>query len=246
MYIDMLSNLNIGYYFSDKSYINKLTPITKIICLCIFILTLLFGNNFFGTGILILFILYIIINTNIPLKYFIDIIRRVKLFFFLLFLLMIVIHIPIEFTFCFNINVLLLLIYVTILTVTTSICELNYSFQKLFKNLDEINLSLILNFVPYYINKINDIYFIYLSRGINLKELGLKDRFCEIINVRKRALKITLYKFKIIRRSMIFKYYDLNKNKANLRSNAWTWFDFYLIVIHFIVFILVVMGGVIL
>ena len=76
----MLSDITLGQYFPEESFIHKLDPRSKILMIIAYIASIFIINNFTGYLILGVFLIVCIVNTRIPVKFMIKGLKPVVFF----------------------------------------------------------------------------------------------------------------------------------------------------------------------
>ena len=242
----MLDNIIIGKYYNTKSDIHDLNPATKIVCMLVFIISLLLVNDINIIFIMFTFELIIFFVTNIPLKIFYKSIMNLK------YLLLFVIFINI-FTGNNLINTLTLLIKIIGITLYANIFILTTTSNSILKGLNyllspltlfgikteviSLIISLALQFIPITIEEANRILKSLKARGLSddssfsSKLIGLK------------SLIIPLYissfrKADILADVMELRLYNLD-NKKTIKKINWNYLDIFFTIIHAIILIVV-------
>ncbi len=65
----MLSDITLGQYFPGKSFIHKLDPRTKILCVIIYITVIFCIKSFLGYAVLFLFTAFVVASSRIPVGF---------------------------------------------------------------------------------------------------------------------------------------------------------------------------------
>ena len=76
----MLNNISIGKYYSTKSNIHFMHPLSKIICTLIFLILALAAFDLRTILGLVIITIFVIMNTNIPLIIYYNLIKNLKIF----------------------------------------------------------------------------------------------------------------------------------------------------------------------
>ena len=66
----MLDNIKIGQYLHGNSWYYRLDPRGKLIFTVLFVVIIFWANNFLTYGIAILFTLFIVLTSGVPVKFF--------------------------------------------------------------------------------------------------------------------------------------------------------------------------------
>lgn len=254
MYIDMLNNVCIGRYYSTSSNVHKMHPISKIVCTFLFILMALVAINLKMLVGLILVVLLMVFNTNIPLKIYYNILYNLKVVLIIIFLLFSLVSLSFYFGFIVLLKVILIIIYLAILTLTTPPTEIIYGLERflyplnrfrLESNVLALNIGLSLRFVSSLIDTRNNILKSQISRGIDYRR-GISDYILAMRTMMKSVFVISIRKAKNLKESMMIRLYSIDRERCNFRINKWGFFDNLLIVMHSVLLIIIILKGVIL
>ncbi len=250
----MLNNVSVGRYFPIKSNIHEMNPLSKIICTTIFIISILIAQDFQAICILTLLVMVMIMNTNIPLTIYYQIIKNLKYFFLVVFLSSSIITLSFSAGLTILIDIVLIVLYLSILTLTTPQTEIVYGLEKLLWPLSylgvkvntlALNISLALRFIPTIIDESNYILKAEASRGIDYR-VGVKTWCIAVKDMIKPAIMLSLKHLNDLKNSMVIRLFSIENKRTNFRINKWQIFDSYLLVIHIAIVIVIIMRGVIL
>lgn len=253
MFLDMSGNIMVGNYFRAKSNIHNMNPISKIICTLLFLIMTIFSFDLEVTGILVILMMILIMNTNIPLSIYSYIIKQLKYLFFIIFIIFSLLTLSIITGLTITINAILIVLILSILTLTTPPTEIVYGLEKVLKPLEKLNIktnklslniSMGLRFIPLVIDESNKLLKSFTSRGLNYKA-NVKNRLIAIKTMIKPAVKKTIIKQQKIRKNMELRLFSIYNSRTNYRINKWSFFDTYLIIVHMAILIIIIMRGVI-
>ncbi len=76
----MLKDITLGQYFPGNSFIHRLDPRTKILCIIAYIVIVFCINSFAGYGAMLVFTLVCIFSSKIPFKYVIKGVKPILIF----------------------------------------------------------------------------------------------------------------------------------------------------------------------
>ena len=243
----------IGNYFPAKSNIHNMNPISKIICTILFLLMTIFSFNIEVSGILVLLVMILIMNTSIPLTVYYYILKKLRYIIIIFFVLSSLITFSLIAGLTVGINVVLIILIVSILTLTTPPTEIVYGLEKVLYPLQKcniktntlaLNISMALRFITILIDESDKILKSEASYGVDY-HLNIKNKIKAIKTMIKPAIKRTLKKQKEISKSMEVRLFSIYKSRTNYRINKWGFFDTYLIIVHIAILIIIIMRGVI-
>lgn len=247
----MLSDINVGRYYSTSSKMHKMNPISKIILLLLIILMILISFDIMIIGSIVLITL-IMLNSSIPYKLYLEILSSLKIILFILFLL----FLPFGFLNSLMIIIKLIMIVLTlfILTLTTPTTEIIYGLEKVLyplnrfrikTNILALNIGLGLKLIPCLIDSRKNILKSQISRGIDYRS-SLSNYIFATKNMLKPALKISKSKLKSIKNMMYIRLFSIEKERCNFRMNSWGIFDIILLIITGLILIFIIVKGLIL
>ena len=248
----MLSSISIGNYYSAKSNIHAMHPLSKIICVLIFIMTVLCFSGYTSIFVLSLLVFIMILNTNIPLNVYYYIIKNIWGLLLLIFLFFTLVSFSFITGLIVSVKVILIVLYLAILTLTTPTTEIIYGLEKVLyplnrfnikSNVWALNIGLFLRFIPTFIDAINKIRRSLCVRGFDYR-LGISKYFISMIGILKPAFNQAKIKTNQLKQSMILRLYSIDKVRVNYRINKWKFFDDFLIFTHVFVFVIILLKGV--
>ena len=248
----MLSSISIGRYYSAKSNIHAMHPLSKIICVLLFIISVLCFCSYISILVLSLLLFIMILNTNIPLKVYYYVIKNIKGLLLIIFVFFTLVSFSLSIGILATIKFILIVLYLSILTLTTPTTEIIYGLEKVLyplnrfnikSNIWALNIGLFLRFIPTFIDARNKIRRSQCVRGIDYR-LGISKYFISMIGILKPAFNQAKIKTNQLKQSMILRLYSIDKVRVNYRINKWKFFDDFLIFTHIFVFIIILLKGV--
>ena len=249
----MLNDVSIGSYYSIKSNIHNMNPISKIICLLIFMITTLITFDPIFIALLFIFTLFVVINTKIPLNIYYKMIVNIKLFLLIIFLLFSILFFSFYVGLLILIKSILIITYLAILTLTTPTTEIVYGLEKVLNPLQKfkiksnilaLNVGIGLRFISTLIDSRNMILKSQISRGVDYRT-SFSSYILSMKNVAGSSIKMASKKFKMLKEFMMIRLYSIDKVRCNFRMNKWGIFDSVLLLVHVIMLIFIIMKGVI-
>jgi energy-coupling factor transport system permease protein len=76
----MLKDITLGQYFPGKSFIHRLDPRTKILCIIVYITLIFCIKNMIGYGVVAVFTALVILSSKIPVRFVLKGIKPIMLF----------------------------------------------------------------------------------------------------------------------------------------------------------------------
>ena len=247
----MLDNVVVGRYYPIKSKVHSMNPICKIICLLIYLFSLLFANNIIITTILIVFTCIYMFLTNVPSKLYFKTILGIKYLLLLIVIINTLVGINILSTVTIILRLSMLVIYTTIITLTTPPTEITYGLEKTFGFLKKIkvpvnkmalSLTLAIRFIPTIIDQANKILKSQASKGIDYYNSNLKGKFVAVKSMLYPMVNLTIKRADDLSDAMEVRLFSINSSRTNYRINKWGIFDNYILLVHVFLLFIMILG----
>ena len=237
MCIKVLDKFNISkYYFSSLLY--KLSPLTKIICMLLFILMVTFSNDFIALMILTILVGLMVLISMVPMKIYYLITKK----FIYLILGLSIISMALTFSLVFGLLFFIKMILILImfeLFMMTSLTEIIYGLNELLKPLEKhkIKTSKITFKIVMGLNKILDLLY-NLEKVFKFKfnHLNIKYNTKAVISYNKN-------KHIAIMKKMKANGFDVDHSRTYRHLNNWDKLDTYITVAYSVIFIIIVVEG---
>ncbi|MEG2457551.1 MAG: energy-coupling factor transporter transmembrane protein EcfT [Bacilli bacterium] len=237
----MYSRNTFGSYFPVDSMMHKISPVVKIINLFLFLIFILFSNNlklhlFFGV-----FLVLMIINSKVPLRYYINMIFGGRYLFVFLIFLLAFLGVSFSVTLDILLKVIYLILYLALVIFTSSSSELSYGIQKVLKPFNLFNLNMagfsikvvnVIKFIPTVIMSEQKILKYLASRGIDYYNSSIVGKFYAVsksIPNTLRVAKRSMNEYKIASEERLF---DKTKPRTMLVFKKIGFNDVFLIAFH--------------
>jgi energy-coupling factor transport system permease protein len=233
-------NTVIGKYVPINSRIHYMSSISKIICLLLFLILLLF-DNYILLIILTLLTITLILLSKVPLKLYLKSISNLKVLIAFLLLITLIFGGSWYQTITSIIKILLGILYTMLLTFTTSKSEITFGLEKVFSPLkiirlpiEKISLSITLamGFIPTIFDQTHKIMKSQASRGIDFNHTSLKGKVIAISSMMVPMFILTFKKSDAIADAMEVRMYDYKEKRTSFRPHRWHNFDENLILFH--------------
>ncbi len=244
----MLHNIVLGRYYPVRSKIHTMNPISKLLCIFIFILMTFLSTTWQLNLFLIMLTLLFLLLTNIPIVHYFRTIKILIPIFVILFIIGIIFHIPLLDSFFFMIKITLILFYFTMLTLTTPMTEIIYGLEKslCFLNLFGLNVPAIalsiteaIRFIPNMVDEGNRILTSAASRGIDYHHSNVMTKLTILKSMSGVILSLSIKKSEDLRRAMVLRLYQRGK-RTNFRMNRWKAFDSYMVMIYLLALLVII------
>lgn len=234
-------NTMIGKYIPLNSRLHRMNPISKIVCLILFLVMLVIDDPVL-LGLLVLLTIIMMVSSKVPIKFYLRSISGLKYLIIFLFLITLIFQDSWYIMITSIIKIVIGVIYTMILTYTTSKSEINYGLEKVFSPLKKfkipvkqmsLSLTLALRFIPTILEQTEKIMKSQASRGIDFRHVNLKGKIIAISSMMVPMFILTSRKADVVADVMEVRLYDQNGKRTNYRFHKWRGLDDNLVVIHF-------------
>lgn len=244
----------IGRYYPISSFIHKMNPIAKLLCLFLFIIMIVLTNDIRFNILLSVLLLLVLLSTQVPMIIYGKAIWGMKWLLLFIFGINLLLGTTLQTTSIAILRVIYIVLYSTVLTLTTPPSEITYALEKIFTPLKLIkvpvnrmalSLTLALRFIPTIVDTGNKILKSQASRGIDYYHSNIKGKILALKSLLIPVFVLTFRKADALADSMEVRLYNINNKRTNFRQNKWGIYDTFLILIHVSLLILIVVKGVI-
>ena len=245
----MLDNITIGRFYNIESDIHKLTSLSKLINLIIFVISILLVKSMNILFILLTFEFILIMTSNIPFKVILKNILSIKYLIIVILIVNVISGVSLNNSIILILKTVGIISYSSLFVLTTShndivkgLNQFLYPLSYIGVNVEVISLiiSLAIMFIPLTIDEANRILKNLKIRGLSVDStLGEK-----IFGLKSLIIPLFLMSIKKsdnIAEMMEIKKYRLNGKNVYRKSN-WTYLDTLLVVIHVIIFVVALKG----
>lgn len=242
----MLDNIIIGKYYPVRSRVHLMNPLSKIICTMIFIIMSVCAGNLQLNLALLAIALFMILNSNIPIKYFFSTIKSLRFIILFTIIINFLFNVYFEITLVMIFRIILIVLYTSVLTLTTPPTEITYGLEKFLSPLKvfrlpinkmALTISIALRFIPTIIDQANKILKSQASRGIDYYNSGIKGRFIAIKSLIIPMFILTLKKADDLADSMTIRLFSIHQTRTNYRINKWGLYDTFLVSSHILLLV---------
>ena len=236
----MRNNIKSSNYYSITSLIHEMNPIIKIICSLIFILILFLAKTIWLNSILLVLLTINILLSNIPIKVYLNIIKKSLFFIIIIFLINYLLKVNIYTNILVCIKFLEVITYASLVSITTKPLHIVKSLNIMFSPLKLIGIpvyyiSFFILFVFQYIANIFDV-----SKLINKSQKSRSNlNFFKKLKYKTIPLFVIDYKNnKKLKNSMDIKIYDIKWQKNHSMKFNFSLYDFSIILLYVVVLVL--------
>ena len=253
IYIDMLDNISINNFCDVSSSLRKMNPISKILCVLIFLILTFVDNSIQFNFILAIILIVAMLLSNVSFKIYFKILLSLSSFIFFIFLINFLCHTSINTSIILSLRLIFIVLYSSILTLTTTKEELIYGLEhilsplKIFKvpvNSLALILTLAISFIPVVFETLKKIIKCYETRGISFKNLSFS---LKISYIKSIIIPVFIKTFKCadnLSDTMYLKLYNSNSTRTDFYNYGYSKMDAYMLSLHFMLIIILIMKGI--
>ena len=243
----MLNKVMIGRYYPINSLVHKMNPLSKIICVLLFIIMSFLTFNIRFNILLLILLILMLCNTKIPFNIYFKTIFSIKWLLLFILIINLIVGSSLNVTIITILRLIYVVLYTSILTLTTPPTQITYGIEKLFSPLKLIgilvnkmalSISLALRFIPTIIDQGNKIIKSQASRGIDYYNSNIKGKLLAVKALIIPMFVLSIKKADDLADSMEVRLYNVNSKRINFRQNKWRFYDTFLVLMHLGLFIL--------
>lgn len=241
----MLNNINISRYILKDSFIHRMNPLVKILCILLCILMTSTNHVVILDIFMLLFLILILYLSKVPMINYMKNIYRLKIFLLSIFIFNIIFNSSFLLTFQLLLKIIIVILYSQVLLFTTATSDMIFSIEwllrplKLFKiNTKQISFCICLSivFIPVVIEQFNAIIKSIKGRGINIEKGNIKQRIMLLTSVIIPMFILTLRSSDALAESLELRYDNKSVSNITYKVNI---SDIIILLIHVI---LIIMG----
>ena len=239
----------IGRYYPIDSFVHKMNPLAKIICILLFVVMIFLTYDFRFNIIISILLLLMLSNTKVPFNVYLKTVLSIKWLLLFIFLINLILGTSLQITIITIMRLIYVVLYTSILTLTTPPTEITYGLEKLFLplriigipvNKMALSISLALRFIPTIIDQGNKIIKSQASRGIDYNHCNLKGKILSLKSLIIPMFVLSFKKADDLADAMEVRLYNVNSKRVNFRQNRWGFYDTFLVLMHLSLFVLIV------
>ena len=245
----MLNKVMIGRYYPIDSFVHKMNPLAKIICILLFVVMIFLTYDFRFNIIISILLLLMLSNTKVPFNVYLKTVLSIKWLLLFIFLINLILGTSLQITIITIMRLIYVVLYTSILTLTTPPTEITYGLEKLFLplriigipvNKMALSISLALRFIPTIIDQGNKIIKSQASRGIDYNHCKMKGKILSLKSLIIPMFVLSFKKADDLADAMEVRLYNVNSKRVNFRQNRWGFYDTFLVLMHLSLFVLIV------
>ena len=236
----MYTRDSFGSFYPIDSMIHRLNPIIKLINFVIVLLTILYTNSIYIVSFILVFLLFIIIESKVPLKYYFNTFYSFRYLYVIIAIICAYNGIVFNTYLVYVFKIIIFFEYINVLSYTTSPSETIFAIDKFLSlfnflylnvNIFAYKINSILRYHPLYINTKYNLIKSSESRGITYNRLSIVKKIKLYLN----SIRLTKYESNLIMNESKFRLFDINKKRTNYRTNKISYYDIIFLVFHILV-----------
>ncbi len=249
----MLDNISFNRFCNVDSRLRRMNPISKILCVIIFLILTFVDSSIEFNLILLIFVFAAMLLSNISFKVYGKILLGLLSFIIFIFFINFLCDVNINISILFSIRLILIVLYSSILTLTTSPDELIYGLEhilsplKIFKlpiNSLALILSLTIRFIPLVFEMGKGIIKCYESRGIKFSKLSLRNKLSYMKSIIIPVFVLAFKNSDELTDTMNLRLYDTNQERTSLHIYGYGKIDAYTLSFHVMLMMCLIMKGI--
>lgn len=249
----MLHSIVLNRYYPIRSKIHAMNPVSKLLCILIFIVMTFLATTWQLNILLIILTLLFLLLTNIPMIHYF---RTVKVFIPIYIVILIIgflLHVSLIDNLLLMARITLIFFYFIMLTLTTPMTEIIYGFEKIFCflkvfgiNVSALALSITeaIRFFPNLLTEEKRILKSAASRGIDYRHSNFFTKIFILTSMLVSTIELSIQKSEDLKSAMMLRLYQ-NGKRTNFRMNCWKTFDSYMVMIYILVLFVIIKKGLI-
>lgn len=248
----MQNNKYFGSYYPVESSIHKLNPISKLICLILLLMPVIFSSSLQLEVVILFFIFMLIYMSKVPLKFYFDIIYGLRYILIVLVVLLASKGLNLDEAVTILFKIFNVILYLSLIFYTTTQSEMKYSLEKVLTPFNIFNLRIsvfinivvnVIRFIPLLLITERKVLISSSARGLDYFHTDILSRFITIVISFKNTLRLTNEKISNMKFNSKLRMYSTKKYRTNVKVNKFGILDIVIILV-FMLFIYYIIRGV--
>lgn len=250
----MLNSIEIGRYYPVPSRVHELNPASKIIAILLFIFMSLLCTHLFYMIILMLFLLCILKETNVPLSYYFRALKGIWILLVFVFLIQFLFGTSFLVSILSVMRLVMIVLVTAVLTLTTRPMDITSGLEQVCKPLEwlgipskkmALSITLAFRFIPTIIDQSKKVLKSLASRGLHYQDMSLKDKIMSLKMILVPMFHLTMKRADDLADAMEVRLFRIRASRTNYKQNEWGVSDTCVILIHVLLFIVIIVKEVI-
>lgn len=250
----MLNNIMIGNYYPIKSKVHSMNPISKMLCVLLFLIINFICNDLVIMIVLSLMTILLLLLAHLPIKFYFKTIKGLRIIFLFIIIIYYFMGTDIDSVICMILRLINIVTYSCILTLTTTSLDITKSLKFILSPLKlvgvpvnkmALSISLSLRFIPTIIDQGNKILKSQASRGIDYYASNIAGKVIALKSMLLPMFVLTIRRADNLAETMQVRLYDINGKRTSLIKNKWSLFDSFMLLIHISLLIVIIIKRVI-
>lgn len=241
-------------YYNTSSLIHMLNPLCKILAMLVFLLMVFISSSIKVIIALSLILFFLMTVSNVPFSKYFSSIYSMKVLLVFIIILNFLLKVSFYVSIVMVSKICLVVLYSSVLMFTTTTNELAYGISSLLRPLEffginvtkiSMAIALSLNFIPSLFMSSNKILKSQMSRGFDYNSNSFRDRILAIRTVFIPMFVSSIKRADSVSEAMEVKNFNFENKRSNISDCRWHFCDFYMIVCHLIVLVMVLVKEVV-
>ena len=240
-------------YYNTSSLIHMLNPLCKILAMLVFLLMVFISSSLKVIIALFLILFFLMTISNVPFSKYFSSIYSMKVLLVFIIILNFLLKVSFYVSIVMVSKICLVVLYSSVLMFTTTTNELAYGISALLRPLEFFGINvtkiymaiaLSLNFIPSLFMSSNKILKSQMSRGFDYNSNSF-GKFLAIRTVFIPMFVSSIKRADSVSEAMEVKNFNFENKRSNISDCRWHFCDFYMIVCHLIVLVMVLVKEVV-
>ena len=235
-------------YYAVDSVIHRLSPIYKVLSVLFMIVFLIFGHSVMDMILINLFIMVMVLFSDISIKIYINNLGVSKAMILVVFIISLVISRNIWIGILWIVKAIDLVIYLSLMTMTSSFNSIVYGVKWLLRPINvvsdvnkiAVNMGLFSKFITILYNENVRIRNSKALRGVMYRDMRIGDRVSSFFKSVVPVYRSSMDKIRAIKESMKVRNYGCFLTRSNYRLNKFGKTDTILLGINVVVLVLII------
>lgn len=234
-------------YMVSDSFIHKLSPLFKLLALCIIIGSILCIRTYFDLLVIFILLFLCILLSKTKITGFLKSVWKMKFLFLFLFVMNFLCQVNWQESLILIVKMIYLICFSSIFVMTTTPSEITFAIEKMLSPWKKIikvgkisaTIQLSLRFIPILTSEAKRIFQSQIIRGIDYTNANFFGKIKIISNMIVPLLTISLQKADQMAEIMTLRLYDMNTLPTHYRFQKWNILDTFLLLFLIEVFLMI-------
>lgn len=234
-------------YISSDSFIHKLSPLLKLLSLCIIMGSILCIRTYLDLLIIFILLFLCIFLSKTKITGFLKSIWKMKFLFFFLLVINFLCQVNWQESLILTVKMIYLICFSSIFVMTTTPSDITFAIEKILSPWKKVikvgkisaTIQLSLRFIPLLTSEAKRIFQSQIIRGIDYTNTNFFGKIKIISNMIVPLITISLQKADQMAEIMTLRLYDMSKLSTNYRFQKWNILDTFILLFIIEVFLMI-------